>query len=191
MDIDKILSELRSCHSFKDFFIKISELKLELSVNELRELLKNLNVFSVIHGAVAIVFVKDTISSELALRRTRGNGETKKTEKDYQIELVESFDLFFPDYSIIKEEFFINGRRIDILSSCKKTNKKVIMELKLRGSNPARQLRHYDFLMGGGNILMSISETEIKNKEKGIIYKTFDQIFRNPESEKRMLKKGE
>ena len=102
------------------------------------------------------------------------NGE-KKTFLNCESHMFKIIDSFV----FIKKEYYIKGKSIDMLGRCKKTGKYIIVEYKIGAKDGSIQLYGYDKMLGGDNILVNISENNVKNKQDGIIYITKDELFRD------------
>ncbi len=74
------------------------------------------------------------------------------------------------NFKFVKFQYHINGKFIDMLGICKETGKYIIVEFKKGRRCAANQLYAYDRLMGGNNILVSLTEREVYKKQDGIIY---------------------
>lgn len=98
----------------------------------------------------------------------------KSTERKYQNHIIENFDkVFNGKYKYIGKEIIIKGvGRVDIMAECKETKRPVIIELKINGSNPTRQLLAYGTKYNNP-ILIGISDRKINNKHDEIIYHTY------------------
>lgn len=107
-----------------------------------------------------------------------GKRRDSSSERNYHKKLVSNFESAFPEYRYVGSEVRPIGEdldRIDILATCSKTLRDVIIELKIGDKSAHKQLRSYAY--GFENpILINITERDVKNKRKGIIYKTFKDI---------------
>lgn len=68
----------------------------------------------------------------------------------------------------------INGKFADLIGDCELTGKKIIVEFKKGAKCGSLQLFGYAKILGCENncILVNVSESEVKRKQKGIIYLT-------------------
>ena len=68
----------------------------------------------------------------------------------------------------------INGKFADLIGDCKLTGKKIIVEFKKGNRCGSLQLFGYAKVLGCENncILVNVSESEVKKKQKGIVYLT-------------------
>lgn len=80
-----------------------------------------------------------------------------------------------PTFVSLGKEFQVSNKRIDFLGKCSATNKFVIVEFKKRNKCCVNQLYAYDRMLGGGNILVSLTEKEVTNKYPGIIYISLEE----------------
>lgn len=103
--------------------------------------------------------------------------QRRTSEKHYHTELAVNFSDYFDGYSFVASEWVTNdgADRIDILATCDKTDRDVIIELKLGAKSAHKQLRSYAYEFDNP-ILINISESEVKNKRSGIKYLTFEEI---------------
>lgn len=86
---------------------------------------------------------------------------------------------YIPTFTNGIKEKNISGKRIDLLGVCSETKKYIIVEFKKSNRDATNQLYSYDRLLGGGNILVSLTEKEIPKKHNGIIYLDLETYHKN------------
>ena len=150
---------------------------LDCDTSEGREIVSNL-IFDTKIITEQARYLK--VATELAsVHLLIGKGERKHstTEREYQKEISDNFNDYFDDYSFVGSEWVTSdgADRIDILACCKKTDRDVVIELKLGSKSAHKQLRSYAYEFENP-ILINISEQEVKNKRQGIQYLTFSEI---------------
>lgn len=139
------IEKLKECETFEELFIAVNEMKFRLSYRKeylwMQEVLQEI-MLTFKFDARALIYLKDMMTLESVY--TLGiKEERKKTEKDMQDEIIENFELLFPEYTFVKKEHKIKTGRIDILAEAKKDKRPVIIELKKGKGNPTKQLLAY------------------------------------------------
>jgi len=175
------ITMLSNCEDFKEFFIKVSELKLDLNRKELSNLQDAARFYEPKYGYKAIIFIRDMLAAEKLLP-CNNLSKIRKTEEEYKKEIISNFNKFFPNYTYTSSEVVVPGvGRIDILAYCSKANQPVIIELKIKSRNPSQQLIAYGSKFENP-ILIGITETEIIGPVcDGIRYLTYKDIGINEE----------
>lgn len=167
---------LATIDDFKDFFVQVSKLKVELDKKELKILLKELgqDIYYSKFGCEAIIYLKDTVTSEMTLgcKNVVQNSFSEKEMKKY---IIKNFEVIFPKYKYLGQEIKVeNIGRIDILAIDKESDRHVIIELKLKNKNPNPQLLAYSKKYKNP-VLIAI--TEEKTKEiSGVEYFIFSDL---------------
>lgn len=173
-----VYEELIQCDEFEEFFICVSKKKVSLNIEELK-ILKNVVMdFRYKYNIEALIYLCDSITAEMTLP-INAKGPIRDKESKYRERIVKNFNIIFPEYSFVKTEKEITGiGRIDIFAKDKASKRDVIIELKVDGKNPARQLLDYATAFHNP-ILIGISEREIdeKRRREGISYYTYKQLW--------------
>jgi hypothetical protein len=173
----EMIKNLESKVDFKEFFIEVSKYRVDMIGEELKILIDIIDSFSEKFGYEAIIYLKDSILTEKLLP-CKSSNEREYHEKEFVEELKKDFKVIFPDYEIIKNEYFVFGiGRIDILAKEKSTNRDIIIEIKAKNNNPNKQLISYSSEFENP-ILIGITEQELNRNQKleGIIYYTYEEI---------------
>lgn len=165
---------LFGCNGFEDFFVKASYLKTRMNISELKSLACVLDEEDFGYSEDAIVYLKDTIISEIVLNPKPADFNEKETVAKKKV--VENFQKIFPNYDFVKEEYTVpNVGRIDILAKDRATGRDVVIELKTGSKNPNKQLISY--ATGFENpILIGITQQEISQKHERIQYFTYQEL---------------
>lgn len=119
-------------------------------------------------------------ASELAsvwLSYKGGERKFYKSESNYHKTIVNNFNNYFQDYTLIGNEVLTDdgADRIDILAKCNNTGRDVIIELKVGNRSAHKQLRSYAYEFENP-ILINLSEEDVKNKRDGITYLTYKEL---------------
>ena len=110
-------------------------------------------------------------------RRKNRNGNYL-SEKNYHSFMVSNFNRIFPEYIFVDSEFSLSGEdrdRVDILAKEIKTDRPVIIELKVGSISAHKQLRSYAYHFKNP-ILVNVSESLPKSRREGIIYRTYEGL---------------
>lgn len=75
-----------------------------------------------------------------------------------------------PYFEVIKYNYQIKNKFIDLLGIDTRSGEKIIVEFKKGNKCAANQLYSYDRMLNGKNILVSLTEFEVKKKHEGILY---------------------
>ena len=168
---------LESSKSFKDMFVKVSQLKTHYDRQELITLRSIINkpVFILRYGAEAMAYLGDTITSEMVLP-CKSIQERQYAEKKMRVDIIDNWNTVFPLYDFIGSEVNVDGiGRIDILAKTKSRGRPVVIELKSGNKNPNSQLLAY--AKGYTNPkLIAITEKPC-SRTQGIDYYLFDDIL--------------
>jgi len=162
---------------FKEFYIAVSKLKVDLLKSDLRILRDTVNTFCSKFGADAIVYLADCITAEMILP-CKSEEVRQFKEKQLQNELLINFNAAFPKYYLLGSEIPVDGiGRIDILAEETETGREIIFELKVGSGNPNKQLIAYASKFNNP-ILIGVTEFPINDSMKlqNVIYLTFDEI---------------
>ena len=168
---------LESARNFTEFFVKVSEFRINMSRDELKILRSVLVEFASKYGAIAITYLADTIDAERVLP-CKQETPRKFKEKQMQSSLLDNFCYAFPNYNLVGAEIPIDGiGRIDILAEDKESKQAVIIELKAGSRNPNTQLLAYATEYENP-ILIGITEIELNpsSRNNDIIYYTFSEL---------------
>ena len=103
----------------------------------------------------------------------RGNG--CRSEKQIFKNAVEIVKKYIPTFTNGVFNKRVSNKYIDLLGVCSKTGKYIIVEFKKEAKDATHQLYSYDRLLGGGNILVSLTEKDVPVKHKDIIYLTLEK----------------
>lgn len=109
-------------------------------------------------------------------------GKGKSSEENVFKNAIEIIKHYIPTFSDGIFEKVIAHKRIDLLGKCAKTQKYIIVELKKGCRDATNQLYSYDRLLGGGNILVSLTEKAVPIKHDGIIYLNLEQYKKDIKS---------
>ena len=168
---------LESARNFTEFFVKVSEFRINMSRDELKILRSVLVEFASKYGAIVITYLADAIDAERVLP-CKQETPRKFKEKQMQSSLLDNFCYAFPNYNLVGAEIPVDGiGRIDILAEDKESKRAVIIELKTGSHNPNTQLLAYATKYENP-ILIGITETRLslKLKNSNIIYYTFSEL---------------
>lgn len=188
--IDYIKSEHAKLANLPNRFLDAAMAGIDASL--FNERLKNLFICDsdesrkiaskLIHGAAPITENCKHIktASELAsvwLSYKGNDRKSGKSEFNYHKAIVDNFNDYFQDYTIIGNEVVTDdgADRIDILAKCNKTGRDVIIELKIGGKSAHKQLRSYAYEFENP-ILINLSEDDVNNKRDGITYLTYKEL---------------
>lgn len=172
--------KLNTFHDFKDFFVEVSKLKVSFEIEELKILQVVVKMFSSKFGGDAIVYLADSISTEMILP-CKSADIRKRIESDMKRQIVNNFNQIFPNYTFVGCEKKVDGiGRIDIYALF--GERSVIIELKTGNRNPNAQLVAYGSKFENP-ILIGITENEIETTKKlnNIIYYTLDELRKGVE----------
>lgn len=112
--------------------------------------------------------------SALAKREETELGNGCRSEKQIFKNAVEIVKRYIPTFTNGIFNKRVSNKYIDLLGVCSKTGKYIIVEFKKGVKDATHQLYSYDRLLGGGNILVSLTEKDVPVKHKDIIYLTLD-----------------
>jgi len=171
--------KLKGSKNFKEFFIKVSELKTAIDNYQLRTLRAVVLAYSFKYGIDAVIYLADSIDTERALP-CRNIGKKAKSEKEYRDEIISHFDEIFPQYRIAGCEVPVcKIGRIDILAKDVLSSRAVVIELKIGNKSPNSQLIAYGKSFQKP-ILIGITEQELPKQRqlKYIQYFTYDDLKR-------------
>ena len=163
---------------FQKFFIRVSELKVSFTRDNLKTLGNVVRLFIFRFDHVAITYLADSIDAERALP-CKNVTIKQKTEKEYLNEIVLNFGVVFPDFNLIGTEVIVPGiGRIDMLCKHKHNNRDAIIELKMSGKNPNSQLIAYASAYENP-ILIGITEKPLSEQQAidSIIYLTISDVY--------------
>lgn len=176
--MNKPFENLENINSFKEFFIKVSELKVKSCKEDLKILLGEIgkDLYRYKFGDESIIYLKDSIIAEMVLP-CKNIISKSICEKDMQDYIIKNFYKIFPTYTYIGKEIKVeNVGRIDILAIDNETHRHVIIELKLKNYNPNTQLLGYSKNFDNP-ILIGITENKTKEIE-GVKYILFNEIVK-------------
>ena len=168
---------LESARKFTEFFVKVSEFRINMNRDELKILRSVLVEFASKYGAIVITYLADTIDAERVLP-CKQETPRKFKEKQMQSSLLDNFCYAFPSYNLVGAEIPVDGiGRIDILAEDKESKQAVIIELKAGSRNPNTQLLAYATEYENP-ILIGITEIELNpsSRNNDIIYYTFSEL---------------
>ena len=171
----ELYESLSKYNDFIDFYVEVSKLKVSFCREELRQLQEAVKMFALKFGSSAIVYLEDSISTEMTLP-CKSKEARKDNESNMKIQIVNNFKKIFPDYSFVCCEKAVEGiGRIDIFATYKE--RAVIIELKTGNRNPNSQLIAYGSKFENP-ILIGITEQEIGEEKKlnNIEYFTFNEL---------------
>lgn len=169
--------KLNRHRDFNDFFVAVSKMKVSMDMEELKLLRMVVKAFTYKFSSEAITYLADSIDAEMVLPINSLEAR-KANEEKMKEEIVNNFNLIFPDYTFIECEKQVDGiGRIDIYALC--GERSVIIELKTGNKNPNIQLIAYGSKFDNP-ILIGISEKEIEDERKieGISYFTLSELRR-------------
>lgn len=178
---ESIIKKLFPKDTFTEFFVAVSEMKVEFDFEELRVLKNVVKEFCVKFDYAAITYLCDSILAEAALPCKQPEGRDF-SESKMRNEILNNFSSIFPDYKFICTEKPIGGiGRIDIYALC--GDRSVIIELKQGRRNPNGQLIAYGSKFSDP-ILIGITEEELSEecKIEGITYFSFNELKKNVEN---------
>ena len=167
--------QLNRHRDFKDFFVEVSKMKVSMDMEELKLLRTVVKTFSYKFGSEAVVYLADSIDTEMVLP-VKSLEARKANEEKMKEEIVNNFNSIFPDYTFVGCEKQVGSiGRIDIYALC--GERSVIIELKTGSKNPNTQLIAYGSKFENP-ILIGITEKEIEDdrKIKGISYFTLSEL---------------
>lgn len=96
----------------------------------------------------------------------------KKSEKQIFSNAEEIVKKAIPTFSNGHFNKKVKNKYIDLLGICSETGKFIIVEFKKANKCAVNQLYSYDRMLGGENILVSLTEEEVEIKHPEIIYLT-------------------
>jgi len=178
----EILKFLLDKYNFVDFFNAICKLKICFmgeDLFKLQNLLKKHIIFEHRYGHTSMIYIRDMIDIEIVLN-VRLNKKINYLETEMRNLIIKNFYKIFKNFKFIQKEFTVNKiGKIDILAKEIKTNRDVIIEIKVKNKNPNKQLISY------GNefknpILIGITEEKLNknNMINNILYYTFDELMK-------------
>lgn len=168
---------LDSAKDFTEFFINVSEYRIRSNKSDLKMMREVLRSFVLKYGSDAITHLMDIVDIEMTLPCNQ-EVPRKFKEKQLQNNLLDNFCYAFPSYDLVGAEIPVNGiGRIDILAKDRETERPVIIELKIGGFNPNKQLLAYASEYENP-VLIGVTETKIKPemRNKDILYFTFLEL---------------
>lgn len=169
----QVISKLKACKGFEEFFVGVSALKTHMDMRELKQFRKLLEKEEFGYSSSAIVYLCDCVDSEICVSAKQ---PIKLEEFRLKKEIIKNFDKLFPKIKIIQEEFVVQGiGRIDILGEEKDTKRPVIFELKIGARSPNQQLFAYAQRFDDP-ILVGITEEPIRFKAPEIQYYTYKSL---------------
>lgn len=174
---ESILSTLRSVSDFKSFFIIVCNCKISFNRSELKILYDALDKFESQYGITAIAYLKDCIQVEMTLP-CKNLIKRRYTEKELQGILIQRFSAIFPAYELLSAEVPVKGiGRIDVLARDLKSNRYVVIELKVKNKNPTSQLLAYASNYNNP-ILIGITEEKLTADQRSpsVEYYTFKEL---------------
>jgi hypothetical protein len=177
----EILKFLLDKYNFVDFFNAIYKLKICFmgeDLLKLKNLLKKHIIFEYRYGHTSMIYIRDMIDIEIVLN-VRLNKKINYLETEMRNLIIKNFYKIFKNFKFVQKEFTVNKiGKIDILAKEIKTNRDVIIEIKVKNKNPNKQLISY------GNefknpILIGITEEKLNENNiiNNILYYTFDELM--------------
>ena len=171
---------LDTIKTFDQFYTFVCERKQQYSmdIDKLKSLEQAVDLFSERFGHKPITFLLDYIhEAEATLMYCKTHSVNHKESK-YKAQVINKFDLLFPQYHFIGSEVNVPGiGKIDILAKDKISGRDVIIELKVKGKSPNSQLISYGSAFENP-ILVGITEEPINKNRRlnGIHYYTYSGL---------------